>query len=134
MFYTIQHVLSSLLQSKDTGMILAPQVTGPWALHRGFQAFCWDAGVRVPNNVPGEKPARAGVWVGTDQRSITVRGIGEDENEYVHREFMRRRAKVKEYEAMGMTHFNNDVAKSNRSCMQTLWREQRLLTKSNDSF
>ena len=130
MFYTIQHVLSSLLQIQDTGMIQAPQVTGPHALHRGFQAFRLDVGVRVPNAVPGEKPAKAGVWAGTDQRNITVCGVGENENEYVHREFIRRHKKIKEYATMGMTHFTGDMAKSERSCMQTLWQEQQLLTNT----
>lgn len=134
MFYTIQHVLSSLLQIEDTGMIRAPQVTGPHALHRGFQAFRWDVGVRVPDAVPGEKPAKAGVWIGTDQHNITVCGVGENENEYVHREFIRRKKKIKEYEAMGMTHFTGDMAKTDRSCMQTLWKKQQLLTRTHAPF
>ena len=132
MFYAIQHVLSKLLQSQDTGLIRAPHVTGPHALHRGFQTFCWDVGVRVPDVGKGQKPVKAGLWVGTDQRSITVRGIGEEENEYVRREFIQRYLKIKEYETMGMTHFRNDVSESHRSCMQTLWQKQQLLAKQRD--
>ncbi len=125
MFYTIHDVLKSLLHAKDTGLIKAPHVTGPHALHRGFQTFMLDHGIKVPDAVPGEKPAKAGMWIGTSNRSITVQGRGENENEYVHREFIRRVAKIKEYESMGMKHFTGDVTKTLKSCLQTLWQAQQ---------
>ena len=131
MFYAIQNVLTSLLLVEDTGNIRAPFVTGPHALHRGFQAFRHDAGVKVPDILPGEKPAKAGVWIGTANRSITVCGIGENENEYVEREYIRRRKKTQQYEAMGMKHFTQDVAQSNKSCMQRLWNDQQARLESS---
>jgi len=46
MFYTIHHVLSNLVAAKDMGVILglAPEITGPHALNRGFQSFMLDKG------------------------------------------------------------------------------------------
>lgn len=121
MFYTIQSTLLKLLQLSDIGEIRAPQVTGPHALHAGFQRFMSDAGVHLPNVVPGAKPAKAGTWVGTDNYTLTVVGIGEKENEYVEREFVKRHKKTQEYKEMNMTHFTVAKEKLNLSCLRALW-------------
>lgn len=122
MFHTIHAVLHKVLDEMDTGSIQAPQVTGPHALNRGFQFFMMDKGVKVKPPGAGKKPAKAGLWVGTDNRSITVAGVGENENEYVIRESIRRPDKIREYKAMGMSHFMHDGAvKSDKSCVRTLW-------------
>lgn len=124
-YYTIHHVLAQLLAAKDIGYILAPQVTGPHALNRGFQLFMKDNGIGVLNVGKGMKPAKAGLWVGTNNRSITVAGRGEDENEYVIREFIRRVRKIQEYKSMGMEHFTLENNKGQKSCMRTLWDVQQ---------
>lgn len=125
MFYTIQHTLEKLLNVEDIGHMRAPYVTGPHALHAGFQSFMKDAGVTLPNIVPGAKPAKAGIWVGTDNYTLTVAGIGEKENEYVEREYVRRHKKVKEYEQMGMKHFTEYKQKLNKRCVRAIWEAQR---------
>jgi hypothetical protein len=122
MFYTIHHALVALVSSTDTGLMLrqAPFLTGPHALNRGFQSFMRDQGVEIPHAGLGMKPAKAGFWVGTDGRNITVMGRGEFENEYVIREYIRRKKKILEYNAMGMKHFVGDKGTSNKSCVHTL--------------
>jgi hypothetical protein len=124
-YYTIHTVLAELLNAKDVGYILAPQVTGPHALNRGFQLFMKDNGIGVPGVGKGKKPAKAGLWVGSSNRTITVAGRGEDENEYVIREFIKRERKIAEYKAMGMTHFTNENDKGQKSCLRTMWDVQQ---------
>lgn len=124
MFYTIHSVLSKLLNEKDTGGIYAPYTTGPHALNTGFQHFMKDKGVTVTDGGAGKKPAKAGLWVGTNDRSITVAGVGENENEFVIREYIRSDKKLKSYHAMGIEHFSKDMKKSGKSCMQILWDTQ----------
>jgi hypothetical protein len=122
MFYTIHHALLALVGSSDTGLMLrnAPFITGPHALNRGFQSFIRDQGIEIPDSKPGKKPAKAGLWIGTDGRNITVMGRGEYENEYVIREYIRRGKKKQEYKVMGMQHFVGDKRTSNKSCVHTL--------------
>eukprot|EP00548_Thalassiothrix_antarctica_P020045 CAMPEP_0194183124 /NCGR_PEP_ID=MMETSP0154-20130528/29749_1 /TAXON_ID=1049557 /ORGANISM="Thalassiothrix antarctica, Strain L6-D1" /LENGTH=120 /DNA_ID=CAMNT_0038899879 /DNA_START=807 /DNA_END=1166 /DNA_ORIENTATION=+ len=120
MYYTIHQVLSQLLDIPDTGEVSAPHITGPHALNRGFQYFMKDAGVKVEDGGVGKKPAKAGLWIGTYNRSITVKGVGEYENEYVYREHIRRKQKLKEYEAMGMKHFKMDTHATQKTCMRAL--------------
>jgi hypothetical protein len=83
-----------------------------------------DGGVSVQDPGVGKKPAKAGVWVGTDHRSITVAGVGENENEYVFREYIKRYIKIKEYNKMGMEHFTREKNKTDKSCMRALWEAQ----------
>ena len=134
MFYTIHHALLALVGSTDTGLMLrlAPFITGPHALNRGFQSFMRDQGVVVPDGGSGAKPAKAGLWVGTDGRNITVMGRGEYENEYVVREYIRRGKKILEYQAMGMKHFGGDKATSNKSCVHTLLDAHRFSFQALD--
>ena len=131
MFYTIHHVLSNLVAAKDTGVILglAPEITGPHALNRGFQSFMLDRGQDIPFPGKRKKPAKAGLWVGTDDRNITVKGRGEYENEYVFREYIKRRIKIEEYKTMDMKHFVGDQEKSYKSCLHTLLDAQQFLSK-----
>jgi hypothetical protein len=109
MYYTIQHALSNILTKivprKSSMQKHAPYFTGPHALNKGFQSFMADKGIHVPDAGVGKKPAKAGLWVGTDERSIRVVGIGENENEYVIREYVRRNQKLEAYDRMGMQHF-----------------------------
>ena len=105
MFYAVQQSLINLLEQIDTGQQNAAFVTGPHALHAAFQAFRKDAGIMVDPAKPGFKPVWNGTFYGTENRSITVVGIGENENEYVWRSYLRQRHKLKGYSAMGMKHF-----------------------------
>ena len=56
MFYTIQHTLINLLKSPDPRKAFAPTVTGPRALHQGFQTYCGSH---------YEIPDSEGQWFGT---------------------------------------------------------------------
>jgi hypothetical protein len=96
-YYTIHSVLAELLDAQDVGYILAPLVTGP----------------------------QAGLWVGSNNRTITVVGKGEDENEYVIREAIRRERKMAEYASMGMKHFSAENEIGQKSCLRTMWDAQQ---------
>jgi hypothetical protein len=84
-----------------------------------------DNGIGVQSPGIGKKPAKAGLWVGTNNRTITVAGRGENENEYVIREVIRRELKIAEYASMGMKHFSNENDKGQKSCLRTMWDVQR---------
>ena len=107
---------------------LAPEITGPHALNRGFQSFMLDRGQDIP--IPGKrkKPAKAGLWVGTDDHNITVKGRGEYENEYIFREYIKRRIKIEEHKTMDMKHFVADQEESYKSCLHTLLDAQQVRT------
>ena len=111
---------------------LAPELTGPRALNQGFQSFMRDKGQSVPSPGAGKKPAKAGLWVGTDDRNITVKGRGEYSNEYVFREYIKRHIKIKEYKIMDMKHFVGDQEKSYKSCLHTLLDAQQFSSKDLD--
>jgi len=120
MYYTMQHVILNVLQATDVGTISAPFITGPHALHKGFQTFMRDGGVKVTPAGTGYKPAKAGLWKGTANHSLTVVGIGEKQNEYVEREYIHRTKKKQHYAAMGMRHFTEESSKQDTSCVQVL--------------
>lgn len=107
MFYAVQQSLLGLLAAPDTGSVPAPMVTGPHALHAAFIQFRKDAGHAVDLAIPGNKPVRAGLFVGSHNRTIRVAGDAAHQNEIVNRDALGRR-KRREYESMGMRHFQDD--------------------------
>lgn len=121
MWYAIQESLSALLMESDTGRVAAPMVTGPHALHRAFRSFCKDAGIAVDQAGKGYKPVRAGTYNGTRNRTVTVIGVGENQNEYIQRDVLRGLEKKAEYKKMGMTHFSDDkTSGTGRSCLSSI--------------
>jgi hypothetical protein len=70
--------------------------------------FRKDSGDIVEAAIPGNKPVFAGHFIGTFNRSVTVVGIAEMQNEYINRDILGR-TKTKEYKRMKMRHFQEDV-------------------------
>lgn len=122
MFYAVQTSLAKLLQAPDTGRINAAFVTGPHALHEAFRYFRRDAGIHVDPATGNNKPVRAGHFLGTQNRSVTVVGKAEEQNEYVRRDVLGA-LKRNEYRKMGIRHFQDDMEAhtSNKSCIQSLY-------------
>ena len=123
MYYAIHHATQKLATQYDTGKVNAALVTGPHALHRAFQDFRKDAGVNVDPQGPGYKPVWAGIFEGTQGRSITVVGRGEHEGEFITREMMSLPLKRKQYAKMNMTSFHDDkTERSGQSCLSALYQ------------
>jgi hypothetical protein len=129
MFYSIQKSLFNLLAADDTGKFNAALETGPHALHMAFRVFMKDVGVIVSDARYRSKPVMAGLFFGTNNRSARAVGLGgKFSNQYVIREQIGRRQKVKDYKKMGMTHNQDDMnTPSNHSCTSALWH--RYMTK-----
>ena len=135
-FYAIHSTLANLLTVEDISGIKAPWVSGPHALHNALQLFMADKNVTVVKPVKGVEPVRAGIWVGTDSHTLTVRGVASNPNQYVRREAINRTLKLEEYAKMGMQHFtlhSKQSPENRQSCRQQLWqaREYYLQVKSS---
>jgi hypothetical protein len=116
MYYAIQQSLSNLLRATDMGRISAPLITGPHALHAAYVQFRRDIDPTVDRN----QPVSAGHYVGTRNRTITVVGTADQENQYVQRDVLGV-LKKKEYRKMDMNHFSDDRPQSQGvSCMATM--------------
>jgi Glycosyltransferase sugar-binding region containing DXD motif len=123
MYYALHHATLKLLAQSDTKRTNAALVTGPHALHRAFQDFCEDAGVHIDPQGVGYKPVKAGVYKGTNGRSITVVGRGEFEGEYITREMISLPLKKKQYAKMNMSSFHEDrLQASGQSCLSALYQ------------
>ena len=95
----------------------APLITGPHALHAAYRSFRRDAGGIVDPIAPGNFPVRAGHFSGTLNRTVTIVGVASHQNEYVNRDALGA-AKKREYEKMGMRHFQDDKQHpSGTSCL-----------------
>lgn len=123
MFYTIQHTLANVLKSKDPFKDFAPTLTGPRALHQGFQTFYGNedsipdsTGQWLGMNHPLEK---GGVFV-SNGYSVVVDGTLEHPNDIIMRDAIPREEKKKLFSKMNMTYFMQDARTAPRgeSCMQ----------------
>jgi mannosyltransferase OCH1-like enzyme len=94
MYYAIQQCLSNLLAVPDTGAVSAAIVTGPHALHLAYIQFRKDGGTKIDAAIPGNKPVSAGHFIGSYNRTVTVKGVATFQN--------------REYQKMGMRHFQED--------------------------
>ena len=110
MYYAIQHSLLNLLEAEDTQQIGAHAKTGPHAMHKAYMDFRKDAGEIIDPLGPGFKPVRSGVFTGSQNRTIRVVGVGENENEYVQRLAITASVRKRDYKKMGMTHFSKFTA------------------------
>jgi len=123
MYYALHHATQKLAAQVDTAKLNAALVTGPHALHRAYQDFRKDAHVNIDPQGPGYKPVWAGVFEGTDHRSITVVGTGEHEGEFITREMLSLPLKKKQYAKMNMTSFHDDkMEQSGQSCVSALYQ------------
>jgi hypothetical protein len=122
MYYTIQRSLLKLLEAEDTGQFNAALKTGPHALHNGYQQFMKDVGVLI--ELPRTKPIKAGLFVGTNNRSVRAIGAGgKESNEFVMREEIKLGEKVNNYKLMNMTHNQEDKNHpSGHSCFSALYQ------------
>jgi hypothetical protein len=124
MYYAIQHSLLNLMEAEDTMKIGAHLKTGPHALHRAFIDFRRDAGAHVDPLGTGFKPVWSGQFSGTGNRTITVVGVGENENQYVQRLALDPVTRKKDYGKMGMTHFSKftkpNTKKSGMTCLDAM--------------
>ena len=107
--YAIEIALENVLLHNDVQKINAAFTTGPHALHEAYRRFRKDVGAWVDLAMPGKKPVHAGTFVGTENRTITVVGVAENQNEYITRDFLSGGRKHKVYRAMGMQHFLQDA-------------------------
>jgi len=109
-YYTLHKALANLLTAKDTGKFNAAVKTGPHALHNALRAFMNDAGVEIKMVKLNErdktvKPVMAGLYTGTNNRTVRVIGEGKGlSNDWIIRESVQRGAKVADYKKMNMTH------------------------------
>jgi hypothetical protein len=129
MYYAIHYALLNLLEATDTQQVDAAFTTGPHALHRAYQEFRKDFdGFLVDPVGNGFKPVQSGNFMGTNNRSVTVVGVGENQNQYVRRMALDPLARTKDYKAMGMKHFSkfkkiNHGKESGISCLAALRSE-----------
>jgi mannosyltransferase OCH1-like enzyme len=120
LWYAIQHSLWNLWSAPDTGSALASKTTGPAALHQAFMSFRNDVGAHVDPAIAGYKPVQAGNYMGTHNRSITVIGVAENQNEFVQRDVIGQQKRAN-YFHMGMRHFSDDKNyPSGRSCKSSI--------------
>jgi hypothetical protein len=124
MYYAVQHSLLNLLEADDTKKIGAHLKTGPHALHRAYIDFRADAGASVDPLGTGFKPVWSGKFFGTNNRSLTVVGKGENENQYVQRLAVDPIVRKVDYRKMGMTHFSKFTEphskKSGLTCLDAM--------------
>lgn len=110
MWYAIQVSLSNLWKLSDTGGVAAAITTGPHALHQAFILFAKDGGLAIDPARPGEKPVKAGTYLGTQGRSVTAVGVAEQQNEIVDRDVLGNLKKL-EYSRLNMTFHQDDKKK-----------------------
>lgn len=124
MYYAIQNTLENLMASQDTLKSGAHLVSGPHALHKAYSSFRLDANVLVDPIGTGMKPVRSGNFQGTNNRTITVVGKAENENEYVRRMAIDAFTRRRDYNHMGMTHFSTfmkpKAKMSGQSCQDAI--------------
>jgi len=127
LYYALQDALSNLLHVQDVERTSAAHVTGPHALHRAFQRFVAEGPLKmsVPDIGLGQQPVQSGTYVGTHNRSVTVLGAAEHENEFVRRQAIDAATKKRDYRTMGMAHFSAfpKHRPSNMSCVDAMWKD-----------
>ena len=124
MWYAHHQALQNLLEVSNLGRIRVAHVTGPHALHQAFQRFVQenpdsDHSITLAPLGPGQKPVKAGVYRGNSGRTVTILGRGEQQNEYVNRDVLRR-SKFREYEKMHMQHFSQELVPTNTTSSRTV--------------
>lgn len=93
----------------------APYTTGPRATKNGFIDFMAVVGVQTNGYIP------SGIYVGMDNRSVTVVGNKTRPHEFVNRGGVRN--KLGEYAQMGMMHFSKQRSGQRVSCSHHIYLE-----------
>ena len=123
MFYTIQRTLLNLMMLQDIGTMDVPLVTGPHALHQGFQQFMRDGGIVVPDHKTSKTPVKEGIYVGTNNHTVRALGKAEKPGEYLIRNKVILKDRRVDYKLMGMNHYSETNKRNlNQSCLQSLWK------------
>ena len=122
MWYALQQALANVQRALDTQRIAAAMYTGPHALHQAWTSFRADVGVSVEPARTGTKPVRSGQYlVGTHNRTVTVLGVAERQNEYVNRDVIGRR-KRRDYARLGMTFHQDDHRRQHNRKGESCWK------------
>jgi len=122
MFYTIQHTLMNLLKSPDARKAFAPTVTGPRALHQGFQTYCGN-NYNIPDSegqwLGMNHPLETGGIFTVNNHTVRVDGDIHNTDDIIVRDAIPREDKKRQYELMNMTYFMQDARKAPRgeSCL-----------------
>jgi len=126
MFYAVQMTLLDLLEEDDVTGNSRHSKSGSETLHAAFTRFRGDVDVMVDPIGEGMKPLWSGVFDGPLNRSITVVGTSDNEDEYVQRTAIDALTRKRDYIRMGMSHFSfSDLSakKPGESCHNALLTE-----------
>lgn len=122
LFYTIHHALQRLLTEKDTGTTYPGRITGPHALLAGFKAFQSEVGLEV--GTAAERPAKAGVYRGKHNWTVTIIGTELNEIEFVTRQAITNSQKLADYKTMGIKYYLDDMEPTNQSCLNAVYERR----------
>lgn len=89
----------NLKQTNNVMVNNAATTTGPKAVKVGFIKFMAEVGVETTGYIP------AGIYVGSNNRSVTVIGQANRSKDYVHRGGLGHKHKVEYYNAVQIRHF-----------------------------
>jgi hypothetical protein len=115
MYMTMTSILSNILKLGDTGDLPVVWTTGPGAIAQGFRLFS-------RNN---SRLFTAGLYAGTEGRSVRLVGVKQNQSEYVWRNNIGDKYNL--YEKMNMTHLTrmhtrDSERATNLTCLEHLYR------------
>jgi mannosyltransferase OCH1-like enzyme len=115
MYTSLHSALMAIWQLESIQNNKAPYTTGPRATKNGFIEFMKAVGKETDGYIP------AGIYVGMNNRSITVVGDKNYPHEFVHRGGVA--GKQVHYQKMGMVHFSKQRGIQRHSCSQHIYYE-----------
>lgn len=127
LYFTIQHVVANLLKSKDPHKDFAPTLTGPRALHQGFQTYCGKV-----YNIPDSEgrwlglnhPLTHGGYYTVGNWTVLVEGNLTNTDDIIVRDAIPREEKKRQYRDMNMKYFMEDArtAPQGESCLSLVYQ------------
>ena len=120
MYLSVMHTLFRLFDVSSVRDQYVPYVTGPGALKNAFIDFMGAKGTKLGDHYQRQYQ---GIYVGMDNRTVTVVGSHDNQNLYIDRYGLGRRGKKKGYQMMNQTHFGSTTLEENLniSCFQHLY-------------
>jgi len=115
MYTSLHSGLMAIWNLGSIGNNRAPYTTGPRATKNGFIEFMKAVGVDTNGYIP------AGVYIGMNNRAVTVVGNKTEPHEFVSRQGVSN--KEEHYESMGMRHFSKQKDGQQSSCLQHIYLE-----------
>lgn len=115
MYYSLQDALREIWNLRSIHNNKAPYTTGPHATKMGTIHFLKAAGQETNGYIP------AGVYVGMNNRTMTVVGDKKHAHEFVNRNGIPN--KRKQYKEMNMKHFSRARGKQKNSCKDQIYYE-----------